>query len=250
MSHVIIVNGNFNTQNTVCENSVDLIVTSPPYGLDMQYGESPDKSDDYEVYQKFTEAWLCESLRLAKPDGRLCVNVPLDKNRGGKRPVYSDVLQWAKLAGWKYHTSIVWNEGNVSRRTAWGSWKSSSAPFVTAPVEMIIVLYKDVWKKNKVAGRTDTIERDEFIAWTNGLWTFNGESAKRIGHPAPFPRELPKRCIKLFSRTGDVVLDPFVGSGTTLVEALANGRRGIGFETNPAFCELARKRIIKEATQH
>jgi len=91
----------------------------------------------------------------------------------------------------------------------------ASAPFVIAPVELIVVLYKKHWRKVSGSGKSD-ITRDEFIQWTNGLWTFKGESKKRIGHPAPFPIELPKRCIKLFSFVGDTILDPFVGSGTTL----------------------------------
>jgi len=103
----------------------------------------------------------------------------------------------------------VWNEGNISRRTAWGSWLSASAPYVIAPVELIVILYKDAWKKTRGSKISD-IKKEEFMAWTNGLWTFNGESKKKIGHPAPFPRELPYRCIKLFSYVNDLVLTHFV----------------------------------------
>ena len=143
-----------------------------------------------------------------------------------------------------YKSTIIWAEKNISKRTAWGSWMSASAPNVIAPVEVIIILYKQQWKKVK-KGKSDIL-RDEFIKWTNGLWEFNGESKKRIGHPAPFPRELPKRCIKLFSYVGDVVFDPFAGSATTLIEAYLHDRIAIGVEISKDYCELAKKRIEKE----
>ena len=113
-----------------------------------------------------------------------------------------------------------------------------------APVELIVVLYKNEWKK-KAKGESD-ISKDEFMAWTNGLWTFNGESKKRIGHPAPFTRELPKRCIKLFSFIEDIVFDPFSGSGTTLIEANVNNRIGIGLEIDKTYCYLAKNRLARD----
>ena len=119
---------------------------------------------------------------------------------------------------------------------------SASAPFVIAPVELIVILYKDSWKK-QLGSKESDVSRDEFMAWTNGVWTFNGESKKRVGHPAPFPRELPYRCMKLFSYVGDVVFDPFLGSGTTLVEAHNNRRIGVGVEIDTGYCELARNRL-------
>jgi site-specific DNA-methyltransferase (adenine-specific) len=105
------------------------------------------------------------------------------------------------------------------------------------------VLYKEKWKKTS-GSKVSDIERDEFMDWTNGLWTFNGESKKRIGHPAPFPIELPRRCVKLFSYVDDLVLDPFCGSGTTLLAAVTNHRRGVGIDVDKKYCELARKRIL------
>ena len=156
-----------------------------------------------------------------------------------------DVVTIAKKVGWKYFSTIIWNEQNISRRTAWGSWLSASAPYVIAPVEVIVVLYKKRWKKTSRSGISD-ITRDEFIGWTNGLWTFPGENRKRVGHPAPFPIELPKRCIKLFSYVGDTILDPFLGSGATLVACALLNRKGIGVEIEPKYCEVAKNRVIKE----
>ena len=113
-----------------------------------------------------------------------------------------------------------------------------------APVEVIVIFYKKRWQKVK-KGKSD-ITREEFMEWTNGLWTFSGESKKRIGHPAPFPLELPKRCIKLLSFVGDTVLDPFLGSGSTLIACALLNRKGIGVEIDEKYCSLAKKRLIKE----
>lgn len=157
----------------------------------------------------------------------------------------ADLTTIAKRIGFKYHSTIVWNEGNISRRTAWGSWLSASAPYVIAPVELIVIFYKKRWKKNSGTKKSD-ITKKEFMEWTNGLWTFSGESKKKIGHPAPFPIELPKRCIKLFSFIGDTVLDPFLGSGSTLIAAYLNNRKGIGIEIDESYCELAKKRLLVE----
>lgn len=226
--------------NGIMEESIDLIVTSPPYNVDVKYN-SNDDALSYDEYLSFSEAWLVKTLKLAKPAGRLCLNIPLDKNKGGQQPVYADITNIAREIGWSYHSTIIWNEGNISRRTAWGSWMSASAPYVIAPVEVIVVLYKDSWKKGK--GESDIL-RDEFIGWTNGLWTFNGQSKKGAGgHPAAFPVELPTRCIKLFTHVGDTVLDPFVGSGSTLLSCRENDRVGIGVDIDEEYCNITKCRI-------
>jgi len=123
---------------------------------------------------------------------------------------------------------------------------SASAPYVIAPVEVILILYKKNWKKISGSQKSD-ITKKEFMEWTNGVWSFSGESKKKIGHPAPFPVELPRRCIKLFSYVGDVVLDPFLGSGTTLIAAYLNKRKGIGVEIDKEYCDLAIKRLKQDA---
>jgi site-specific DNA-methyltransferase (adenine-specific) len=182
---------------------------------------------------------------LAKDDGRFCLNIPLDKNKGGQQSVCADITTIAKQVGWKYHSTVIWNEQNISRRTAWGSWLSASAPYVIAPVEVIVVLYKKQWKKMGGSGQSD-ISREEFMEWTNGVWNFSGESRKRVGHPTPFPVELPRRCIKLFTFVGDTVLDPFLGSGSTLIACAEGKRKGIGVEIDSNYCETARQRLIAE----
>ena len=231
------------TTTRVDANSVDLVVTSPPYNVDIQYNSHKDDVS-YADYLEFSRKWMSRCFEWLKDDGRFCLNVPLDKNKGGQQSVGADLTTIAKEIGFHYHSTIIWNEGNISRRTAWGSWKSASAPYVIAPVELIVVLYKKNWKKTSGSKISD-IERNEFMDWTNGLWVFNGESKKRIGHPAPFPIELPRRCVKLFSYVDDVVLDPFSGSGTTLIAAVTNNRKGIGIDVDRKYCELARKRILE-----
>ena len=165
-------------------------------------------------------------------------NYFLSKNRGNitKQPYCGDVY----CISVPNQTLCVRRNGKIT----WcgNSWMSASAPYVIAPVETILILYKgETWKKPE-KGVSD-ITREEFIAWTNGLWTFNGESAKRTGHPAPFPVELPHRCIKLFSYVDDIIFDPFLGSGSTLVAAAMNGRKAIGIDISAKYVELARNRI-------
>jgi len=242
---IVIYNDDILKISSIPESSVDLIVTSPPYNIDIHYNSHTDNLT-YEDYLDFTKNWLKKCLDLTKDDGRFCLNIPLDKNKGGQQSVCADITKIAKDVGWKYHSTIIWNEGNISRRTAWGSFMSASAPYVIAPVEVILILYKKNWKKISGSQKSDITKR-EFMEWTNGIWSFNGESKKKVGHPAPFPVELPRRCIKLFSYVGDVILDPFLGSGTTLIAAYLNKRKGIGVEIDKEYCDLAIKRLKQDA---
>jgi site-specific DNA-methyltransferase (adenine-specific) len=232
--------------SSIPDNYVDLIVTSPPYNVDIHYNSHADDIS-YEDYLEFTQEWIKKCFKLTKDDGRFLLNIPLDKNKGGQKSVGADITKIAKDIGWKYHSTIVWNEGNISRRTAWGSWMSASAPYVIAPVELILVLYKKRWKKTSGSRKND-ITKQEFMDWTSGIWTFPGQSKKGAGgHPAPFPVELPKRCIKLFSFVDDIVLDPFLGSGTTLIASHLNNRRGIGVDIDKEYCDIAITRLRQEA---
>jgi site-specific DNA-methyltransferase (adenine-specific) len=240
-----IFHDNVITTDAIRNGTIDLIVTSPPYNVDIKYNSHDDKIS-YDDYLEFSRKWMSRCFEWLKNDGRFCLNIPLDKNKNGQQSVGADLTTIAKKIGFKYHSTIVWNEGNISRRTAWGSWMRASAPFVIAPVELIVVLYKESWKKTSGSKISD-ISRDDFMNWTNGLWTFQGESKKRTGHPAPFPTELPHRCIKLFSYVGDLVLDPFLGSGTTITTAVLDNRKGIGIDVDLEYCELAKKRLIREA---
>jgi|UniRef100_A0A7C6A929 site-specific DNA-methyltransferase (adenine-specific) len=241
-----IYHDDFLTTNCIEKESIDLIVTSPPYNVGIKYN-THDDTMSYREYLSFTKVWLTKCFQLMKEDGRFCLNIPLDKNKGGQQSVCADITTIAKQIGFKYHSTIIWNEQNISRRTAWGSWLSASAPYVIAPVEVIVVLYKDQWKKVSGSRKSD-ITKDEFMEWTNGVWNFSGESKTRIGHPAPFPVELPRRCIKLFSFVGDTVLDPFLGSGSTLIACVLTNRKGIGVEIDKGYCEIAKQRLMKETS--
>jgi site-specific DNA-methyltransferase (adenine-specific) len=242
---ISIYNADFLKIGSIEEGTVDLVVTSPPYNVGIKYSSHDDKMS-YEDYLCFTREWLSKCYRLMKEDGRFCLNIPLDKNKGGQQSVCADITTIAKEVGWKYHATIIWNEQNISRRTAWGSWLSASAPYVIAPVEVIVVLYKNRWKKLGSNGKSD-ITKGEFVEWTNAVWNFMGESRKRVGHPAPFPVELPRRCIRLFTFVGDTVLDPFLGSGSTLIACVLADRKGIGVEIDKNYCDVAKQRLLNEA---
>lgn len=242
---IFVYNNDILQLTDIPKSSIDLIITSPPYNVDVNYGSHKDNLS-YQEYLEFTEKWVAKCFELAKDDGRFCLNIPLDKNKGGKQAVYVDITNIVRKIGWNYHSTIIWNESNISRRTAWGSWASASAPYVIAPVEVILVLYKYHWKKNRKI-KVDDITKQEFMDWTNGLWTFNGQSKKGAGgHPAAFPVELARRCIKLFSFVGDTVLDPFVGSGSTLLAAYLNKRKGLGVEIDEQYCNIAINRLRQE----
>lgn len=222
------------------DNHIDLIVTSPPYNLDINYDKIND-SLTYELYLENIENWLSKCLTWVKPDGRLCLNIPIDTSKNANKTISADIAKIAQKVGWNYKTTIIWNKNKPNK--AFGSFMSASSPNVISTAELILVFYKKHWKKlNK--GVSD-IDKNEFVEWSSGIWTFNGEARKKDGHPAPFPEELPKRCIKLFSYVGDIVLDPFMGSGTTVVVANKLNRKAIGIEISRKYCELALDRLMK-----
>jgi site-specific DNA-methyltransferase (adenine-specific) len=242
-----IINEDVFTTRRVLPESIDLVVTSPPYNVGIPYDTHDDRIA-YDEYLDFSKRWMKRCHRWLRDDGRFCLNIPLDKNKGGQQSVGADLTTLAKQCGFAYHATIIWNEGTISRRTAWGSWASASAPYVIAPVELIVILYKKSWKKSSGSQKSD-ISKEEFMEWTNGLWTFSGERRTRVGHPAPFPVALPLRCMKLFSFVGDTILDPFMGSGSTLVAALQCRRHGIGIEIDRRYCERAVQRIKAAGSQ-
>jgi site-specific DNA-methyltransferase (adenine-specific) len=221
-------------------SSIDLIVTSPPYNVGIEYN-SYDDSKDLREYLEFSRSWLTRCWEWLKSDGRICINVALDTTVPTPFSLGATMTTLAQEVGFRYQSTVVWYKQNLQKRTAWGSWLSASAPYVMAPVEVIILLCKERWQK--LSKGVSDITSEEFKAWTNGFWSFNGENRVKIGHPAPFPIELPKRCIKLFSYVGDTVLDPFAGSGTTLIVAHALNRNVIGLEIDRGYCDLSVERF-------
>lgn len=233
-------------------DSVQLVVTSPPYNLGKDYGTARDDAT-YRSYLEWVGVWARELKRVVEPGGRICLNIPIDvnlafdatgKKRSSKQPVLSDYTQLlVHELGFTYNTTILWLEGNVSRRTAWGSWMSASDPWVNTAAEAVLVLSNGD-RRRKRTGKSSDVGRDNFMDWTLGIWTFEfpGENPNRFGHPAPYPEELPRRLIQLFSFREDTVLDPFLGSGTTCAAAKALGRKSIGVEIDSHFCDVAAKR--------
>ena len=245
-SGVRLINADSLDTGVIPEASSDIIITSPPYNLGIAYGSSDDNLDDAN-YRRFTRGWLGNCFAWSKPSGRLVVNVPFDCHRGVHHSTCAETIAIAEYVGWNFRTTIVWDKKQVSNLHAWGSFGRPSAPNIMAPAEAIIVFCKGAWKRDS-AGRTWDLTGDEHKEWAKGLWGVKCESKKRIGHPAPFPIELPRRLVKLFSFVGDTVLDPFAGSGTTLIAAAQLGRDAIGVELDPGYCALAVERLRTEAS--
>jgi len=140
--NILLFHGDTLKSNLFDKQFIDLIVTSPPYNVGIEYNSNDDELS-YGQYLDFSYRWMKNCFDWSNPQARFCLNIPLDKNKGGHRPVGADLTKIAQKAGWRYKTTIIWNEGNISRRTAWGSWKSASSPVVIAPVELVVVLFKD-----------------------------------------------------------------------------------------------------------
>lgn len=221
------------------DGSIDLIVTSPPYNLAKDY-DGADDDLPYAEYLERARAWAAEMHRVAGAQGRLCLNVAIDSTRGAARPLYADWLAVLMDAGWSYRTTVVWADNDIGRHTARGS-ASPSAVHVMTPVEVIGVLHKGEWS----LGRRDAhdLEHEEWLTWTHGLWRFPNNHSGRWGHPCPFPAELARRCIKLFSFPGATVCDPFLGSGTTAVIASQLGRQVVASDISAHYVALARARL-------
>lgn len=228
------------------DDSVHLIVTSPPYGVGIDYADSGDIQAA--LWPNFMHRWLAEAYRVTVEGGRLALNVPLDTTKGGYRATYSEAVQAAQDAGWTYRSTIVWEDGQMGKSVARGSVDSQAAPHIYAPVEMIALFCKERW------GRTPPCPPDLdhvlWLYWTNGLWRFGGETRAWEGHPAAFPLELPRRLVQLLSFPGDVVLDPFCGSGTTILAAHQLGRQAIGYDRSRVYVDSALRRIAAQGDMY
>ncbi len=228
------------------DGSIDLIVTSPPYCLGVDYADGGDY-DDYPEYLELVGGWSRELVRVSNPDhGRICVDVPIDTDRGGWRSVAHHWQMALEAAGWKYRTQIVWNKGQAGAGTDRGSLDSAATPNVTAPVEVVLVYYRGTWSRAaEMRDRRSNLEHDEWLQWCGprGVWDFPGEHD--TGHPAVFPDELARRCIKLFSLVGDVVADPFCGRGTTARAAAQLNRRIRAVDRSPLYVARAQAEVAK-----
>ena len=222
-------------------NSVDLIVTSPPYNLNIDYDSIQDNREDKDYFDWLKSIWS-QCYRLARTGTRLCVNGPMWTRHNS----FWAYKCWTAMAeaGWKFYTIITWHKTEVPAKTAFGSFGSPSQPYIPNPDEVILVGYKDS-PNNAANGRQPIITPDEFVHWVKGSWDIMPESATKIGHPAPYPPQLVERLIKLLAYKGDLVLDPFNGSGTTGVVAVQLGCRYIGLDISSNYLDLSRKRIFE-----
>jgi site-specific DNA-methyltransferase (adenine-specific) len=223
------------------EASVDLTVTSPPYGLGLQYdGGDPA---DYMAWLRALHGWLTELFRVAHPDwGRLCLNVPLDRDLGGWQPVSAEAIHVARAVGWQFRTWLLWDKSQAGAGTDRGRIDSATAPNVTAPVESVLVFYRGQWKRSGPAAMPHEVWLE--LCGPRALWRFPGTSDPLC--PAPFPEQLPERCITLFSFPGDVVADPFVGRGTAAALAARLGRIAWASDRDPACVAAAQAWMARE----
>lgn len=224
------------------DNSIHLMATSPPYNVGKEYDEDLSLPE----YQEMLRNVWQEVRRVLTPGGRACINVA---NLGRKPyiPLHSYIIDDMQSLGFLMRGEIIWNKAaSSSGSTAWGSWLSASNPTLRDVHEYILVFSKDTFRRKPIEGRENTIEKDQFLEYTKSVWTFPTVSAKKIGHPAPFPEELPARLIQLYTYSDEIVLDPFMGSGQTALAAVNNGRKYVGYETNGEYVKLAEERIGKQ----
>ena len=239
----IVINGDSKSM-AIPDNCVQLVVTSPPYNASKTYDEDLSLTEYLEMlHQVFAECY-----RVLAPGGRMVVNVA---NLGRKPyiPLTSHVNLIMHEIGFMHRGEVIWDKSaSAGSSCAWGSFQSASNPCLRDIHEYLLIFSKGDYKlprskAERANGRIDTIGKDEFIQQTKSIWSFSTESAKRVNHPAPFPVELPKRCIEMFTFLGDVVLDPFLGSGTTAVAAKMSGRRYIGSDLSAEYCAIAEERL-------
>jgi site-specific DNA-methyltransferase (adenine-specific) len=262
-----VVNGDcIEVMKTMEEGSVDLIVTSPPYGVGIDYDVHEDDMV-WEEYVKFTYSWMEQAYRVLKDDGRIALNIPYEINRqakGGRIFMVSEIWQIMKKIGYKFFGVVDLEEESPhrSRTTAWGSWMSPSAPYIYNPKECVILAYKKNHIK-KVKGEPEWVgelgeredkngvmkpktfyteeQKREFIDLVFGQWHYFADT--RSLTKATFSMDIPTKAIKILTYKNDLVLDPFAGSGTSMVAAETINRRWIGIELSPNYCKVANERV-------
>jgi site-specific DNA-methyltransferase (adenine-specific) len=228
-------------------NSINLVVTSPPYNLGIKYDVYNDRIE-WGEYLDWSRKWLAEAHRVLAPDGRLCLNHYLSCGTSERRfaPLMDLQFICEHEVGFKHHGVAIWDDRTLTKHTAWGSYRMATAPYVNSPYEGILIMFKDHWKRD-VRGES-TITKEEFVESSFGIWKLPTERVRDI--PAPFPASLPLRCMNLLTFKGDLVLDPFMGSGSTAVAAVRSGRNYIGFEISPAYVKYAEERVAKEVEKN
>jgi DNA modification methylase len=233
-----IILSNSENMKEIPDNSLHLMVTSPPYNVTKEY----DKDLSLDEYLQSLRNVFSETYRVLVYGGRACINVA---NLGRKPYIpLSDYISRMMIdIGYLMRGEIIWYKGaGAGVSMAWGSWQSATNPVLRDTHEYILIFSKGSFSRKK-PNKEDTITKDRFMEWTKSVWTFKPESAKKIGHPAPFPIELPYRLIQLYTYKGEVILDPYMGSGSTAIAALKSDRKYIGYDVNPDYIKVAEERI-------
>ncbi len=254
----VLYEGNSADMHQVAPNSVALVVTSPPYFAGKEYEEALGKGHipaSYNDYRSMLTDVFADCVRVLEPGGRIAVNVA-NLGRRPYRSLSADVIEILQdrlrllLRG-----EIIWRKAHgAAGSCAWGSFQSAANPVLRDVTERVVIASKGRFDRALTRRERDfrdmpaygTIYKDEFMEATTDLWDIPAESATRVGHPAPFPVELPQRLIELYTYRGDLVLDPFMGSGTTAVASVRTRRHFVGYDTDPSYLALARERIAVE----
>jgi site-specific DNA-methyltransferase (adenine-specific) len=226
------------------DNSIHLMVTSPPYNVTKAY----DNNLTLKEYLALLNVVWKETYRVLVPGGRACINIA----NLGRKPyiaLHSYIITDMQEIGFLMRGEIIWNKASsASPSTAWGSWLSAANPVLRDVHEYILIFSKDTFSRKKI-DKENTIKKQEFLEWTKSVWTFPAVSARQIGHPAPFPEELPHRLIQLYTFKNDNVLDPFAGSGTACLAAIKDQRNYVGYDIDYEYVKLAEKRISSYRSQ-
>ena len=219
------------------EASVHLMITSPPYNVGKDY----DEDLTLDKYKSLLHDVMKETYRVLVEGGRACVNIA-NVGRTPYIPLHYHFIEIAEACGFLMRGEIIWDKGaSAGSSCAWGSWRSASNPVLRDVHEYILIFSKGAYQRHPI--QQNSISRDDFLRDTKSLWHFGAASAKRVNHPAPFPEELPLRLINLYSYEGDIVLDPFMGSGSTAVAAQKTGRHFVGYEIERKYVKIANKRL-------
>lgn len=225
-------------------DSIHLMITSPPYNVKKDYDDDLTLNE----YLILLENVFKETWRVLVPGGRAAINIT---NIGRKPyiPLHSYIIQIMHDIGFHMRGEIIWDKGaSAGVSTAWGSFASASNPCLRDIHEYILIFSKLTNKLERLA-KENSIDKKDFVEWSKSIWRFSTVSAKKIGHPAPFPEQLPLRLIEFYSYVGDVILDPFMGSGTTAIASLKLKRHYIGYEISQEYYNLAKKRIFNFKSQ-
>ena len=251
-------------------NSIDLMVTSPPYGVGIAY-DSFDDDINFEAYKEFSKEWLTEAFRVLKPDGRLALNIPYEINRqekGGRIFMVAELWNILASIGYKFYGVVDLEESSPhrSKTTAWGSWMSPSSPYIYNPKECVLLCYKQLSKKQtkgtpqwkswveQVEDKNnpelfvnkkmyEKSDKDDFISLVYGQWNYFADTRQQT--KATFSMDIPVRAMKILSYKEDIVMDPFMGSGTSAVAAEFVGRNWVGVELSENYTEVANKRLLE-----